>query len=147
MPLATPIAPASSLRCYDGKHVEIINYRRRRGAWCSGMPSPTHGADLKAAAIVDLRTLTGACGVALGDYARASAAADDQLKNRVLAAAEAAGEKIYHPDLRGAQKPDSEPTSRHQKFAVAASAALAPAAAFPQDLSPKTTLGHTSILP
>jgi leucyl aminopeptidase len=51
--------------------------------------------DLNAAAIVDLATLTGACGVALGEYAAGFWSSDDRLHRRVLDAAGVAGEMIW----------------------------------------------------
>src|SRR5439155_19853555 len=51
--------------------------------------------DLRAAAIIDLATLTGACGVALGDYAAGLWTSDDELKSKLLAASEKTGERMW----------------------------------------------------
>jgi len=49
----------------------------------------------KPAAVVDIATLTGACVVALGSVAAGLFCTDDQLRDRVLAAAEYTGERVW----------------------------------------------------
>jgi leucyl aminopeptidase len=51
--------------------------------------------DLKAAAIIDLATLTGACGIALGEYAAGFWSSDAVFHERVLDASKRAGERIW----------------------------------------------------
>jgi leucyl aminopeptidase len=94
MPGGNAYRPGDIITTYDGKHVEIIN-TDAEGRMVLADAIAYARRDLKAAAIVDLATLTGACGVALGDYAAGFWSSDGKLKNRVLAAADAAGEKIW----------------------------------------------------
>jgi len=133
MPAAT-LSPRDIITMYDGKHVEIIN-TDAEGRMVLGDASPSARRDLKAAAIVDLATLTGACGVALGDYAAGFWSSDDQLKDRVLAAARGGRPKktLAHADLRGARKPDQERRRRSSRISGGRLAALATAAAFLQE--------------
>ena len=49
----------------------------------------------RSAAIIDLATLTGACGVALGDYAAGFWSNDEAFGKSVRAAAEKAGERLW----------------------------------------------------
>ena len=51
--------------------------------------------DCRASAIVDLATLTGACVVALGDWAAGLWSTDDTLKNDLLAAAGRSGDRLW----------------------------------------------------
>ncbi|MCB0142742.1 MAG: hypothetical protein KDE50_22765, partial [Caldilineaceae bacterium] len=51
------------------------------------------------AAVVDLATLTGAVGVALGPHAAGLFANDDALKDALLAAADQSGERLWHLPL------------------------------------------------
>jgi leucyl aminopeptidase len=94
MPSGNAYRPGDIITMYDGKHVEIVN-TDAEGRMVLGDAIAYARRDLDAAAIVDLATLTGACGIALGDYAAGFFSNDDRLKNRVSAAAEAAGECIW----------------------------------------------------
>jgi leucyl aminopeptidase len=55
--------------------------------------------DTRPAAIIDLATLTGACKVALGDRIAGLMGNDDALIDKVRAAADAAGEMVWHLPL------------------------------------------------
>src|SRR5258708_30014963 len=82
------------VRTDGGKHVEIVN-TDAEGRVVLADAIAYARRDLGAAAIVDLATLTGACGVALGEYAAGFWSNDDKLRQRVLNAAAAAGEAIW----------------------------------------------------
>jgi len=56
-------------------------------------------SDARPAAIVDLATLTGACKVALGDRIAGLMGNDDELIGKVRAAADSAGEMVWHLPL------------------------------------------------
>ena len=56
-------------------------------------------SDARPAAIVDIATLTGACKVALGDRIAGLMGNDDELIDKVRAAADAAGEMVWHLPL------------------------------------------------
>ena len=94
MPGGGAYRPGDIITTYDGKHVEIIN-TDAEGRVVLADAIAYARLDCKAAAIIDLATLTGACGVALGDYAAGFFSNDDAFGKRVLAAAEKAGERIW----------------------------------------------------
>ncbi len=94
MPGSRAYRPGDIVTTYDGKHIEIVN-TDAEGRVVLADAIAYARRDLRAAAIVDLATLTGACGVALGDYAAGFWSSDDRLKERVLNAAAAAGERIW----------------------------------------------------
>jgi leucyl aminopeptidase len=95
MPGGNAYRPGDIVTTYDGKHIEIVN-TDAEGRVVLADAIAYARQDLKAAAIVDLATLTGACGVALGEYAAGFWSNDDQLRQRVLDAAETSGECIWH---------------------------------------------------
>jgi leucyl aminopeptidase len=94
MPGGNAYRPGDIITTYDGKHVEIVN-TDAEGRVVLADAIAYARKDCKAAAIVDLATLTGACGVALGDYAAGFWSSDDALGKSVLAAAERAGERLW----------------------------------------------------
>jgi leucyl aminopeptidase len=94
MPGGNAYRPGDIITTYDGKHVEIVN-TDAEGRVVLADAIAYARQDCGATAIVDLATLTGACGVALGDYAAGFWSNDDGLRNRVLTAAEQAGERLW----------------------------------------------------
>jgi len=94
MPSSTAYRPGDIVTTYDGKHVEIVN-TDAEGRVVLADAIAYARKDLRAAAIIDLATLTGACGVALGEHAAGFWSSDEELKSRVLAAADRAGERIW----------------------------------------------------
>ncbi|HSI15257.1 MAG TPA: leucyl aminopeptidase [Chthoniobacter sp.] len=94
MPSGNAYRPGDIVTTYDGKHIEIVN-TDAEGRVVLADAIAYARIDLKAAAIVDLATLTGACGVALGEYAAGFWSSDDKLRERMLAAAATAGEVIW----------------------------------------------------
>ena len=95
MPGGNAYRPGDIVTTYDGKHIEIVN-TDAEGRVVLADAIAYARQDLQAAAIVDLATLTGACGVALGEYAAGFWSNDDKLRQRVLDAAATAGESIWH---------------------------------------------------
>jgi len=95
MPGGNAYRPGDIITTYDGKHVEIVN-TDAEGRVVLADAIAYARMDMKAAAIVDLATLTGACGVALGEYAAGFWSNDGKLKDRVLTAAENVGERLWH---------------------------------------------------
>lgn len=95
MPGGNAYRPGDIVTTYDGKHIEIVN-TDAEGRVVLADAIAYARQDLQAAAIVDLATLTGACGVALGEYAAGFWSNDDKLRQRVLEAAAVAGESIWH---------------------------------------------------
>ena len=94
MPSGEAYRPGDIITTYDGKHIEIIN-TDAEGRVVLADAIAYARLDMKAAAIIDLATLTGACGVALGDYAAGFWSNDEAFGKSVRAAAEKAGERIW----------------------------------------------------
>lgn len=94
MPGANAYRPGDILTSYDGKTVEVLN-TDAEGRLILGDAIAYARKDLRARAIVDVATLTGACGVALGDSAAGLWSSDDRLREAVIAASEAAGERLW----------------------------------------------------
>jgi leucyl aminopeptidase len=94
MPDGDAYRPGDIITTYDGKHVEIVN-TDAEGRVVLADAIAYARKDCKAAAIIDLATLTGACGVALGEYAAGFFTNDETFGQRVRAAAERAGERLW----------------------------------------------------
>src|SRR5581483_836472 len=94
MPSSAAYRPGDIVTTYDGKHIEIVN-TDAEGRVVLADAIAYARKDLRAAAIIDLATLTGACGVALGDYAAGLWATDDDLRNALLSASEKTGERLW----------------------------------------------------
>ena len=94
MPSGGAYRPGDIVTTYDGKHIEIVNTDAEGRVILADAIAYARG-DAKAAAIIDLATLTGACGVALGDYAAGFWSNDEAFGRCVHAAAEKAGERIW----------------------------------------------------
>ncbi len=90
--------PGDILTTYDGQHIEIVNTDAEGRVVLADALAMARN-DFKAAAIVDLATLTGACGVALGDSAAGLWDNDEALGCAVLAASERAGERLWRMPL------------------------------------------------
>ena len=94
MPSGEAYRPGDIITTYDGKHIEIIN-TDAEGRVVLADAIAYARLDMKAEAIIDLATLTGACGVALGDYAAGFWSNDEAFGKSVRAAAEKAGERLW----------------------------------------------------
>ena len=86
--------PGDILTVYDGKRIEINN-TDAEGRVVLADAIGYARREFKPAAIVDLATLTGACVVALGDWAAGLWNTDDALRDRLLQAGEKAGERLW----------------------------------------------------
>jgi leucyl aminopeptidase len=94
MPGAAAYRPGDIVTCYDGRHVEIVN-TDAEGRMILADAIGFARRDLKAAAIVDIATLTGAVGVALGESAAGLWSSDDRLRDATLEAAKKSGERLW----------------------------------------------------
>ena len=94
LPSATAYRPGDIITTYDGKHVEIVN-TDAEGRVVLADAIAYARRDVKAAAIIDLATLTGACGVALGEYAAGLWSNAEAFHDRVKASSERAGERLW----------------------------------------------------
>jgi leucyl aminopeptidase len=94
MPSANAYRPGDIVTCYDGKTVEIVN-TDAEGRMLLADAIGFARRHFKARAIVDIATLTGACGVALGDSIAGLWSNDDALGQGVSAASKEAGEQTW----------------------------------------------------
>lgn len=94
MPGPGAYRPGDIVKTYDGKAIEIVN-TDAEGRIVLADALAFARRDLKAAALIDLATLTGACGVALGDAAAGLWSNDDSLRDQVTSAAAKAGERLW----------------------------------------------------
>ncbi len=85
--------PGDIVKAYDGKNIEIINTDAEGRVVLAD--AIAYARKEKAAAIIDICTLTGAIGVALGEYAAGLWSTSEALKAGVLAASAAAGERLW----------------------------------------------------
>ncbi len=86
--------PGDILTVYDGKQIEINN-TDAEGRVVLADAIGYARKELGAAAIIDLATLTGACVVALGDWAAGLWSTDEELKTRLLAASDRSGDRLW----------------------------------------------------
>ncbi len=94
MPGAAAYRPGDIVTTYDGKHIEIVN-TDAEGRVVLADAIAYARRDVKATAIIDLATLTGACCVALGEYAAGLFDNDESLRQSLLAASETTGERLW----------------------------------------------------
>ena len=86
--------PGDIVTVYDGRQIEINN-TDAEGRVVLADALGYAIKDCHAAAVVDLATLTGACVVALGEWAAGLWTTDDTLKNDLLAAAGRSGDRLW----------------------------------------------------
>ena len=94
MPSSNAFRPGDIVTCYDGKAVEIVN-TDAEGRVILGDAIAYARVDLRARAIVDIATLTGACGIALGDSAAGLWSNDDAVGATLQSASVDAGERLW----------------------------------------------------
>jgi leucyl aminopeptidase len=94
MPSATAYRPGDIVKTYDGTYIEVIN-TDAEGRMVLADAIGYARKDCDAAAIIDLATLTGACVVALGEYAAGLWSTSEKLKTGLLAASEKSGERLW----------------------------------------------------
>jgi leucyl aminopeptidase len=97
MPSGTAIRPGDVLRIRNGKTVEVLNTDAEGRLILADALSLA--SEEKPAAVIDLATLTGACMVALGDKIAGLMGNDDEWVTEVKAAADRAGEPVWHLPL------------------------------------------------
>ncbi len=97
MPGGRAIKPGDILTTLSGKTVEVQNTDAEgRLILADGLAYATR---YKPAAIIDIATLTGACAVALGQFAIGMMGNDDSLKQRIQQAGLRAGERVWEMPL------------------------------------------------
>ncbi|TVQ83987.1 MAG: leucyl aminopeptidase [Chromatiaceae bacterium] len=89
--------PGDIVRSMSGQTIEILNTDAEgRLILCDAL---TYCERFEPALVVDMATLTGACVVALGRHASGLFTADDELATELLAAGEAAGDRLWRMPL------------------------------------------------
>src|SRR2546427_8069263 len=97
MPGGRAIKPGDILTTLSGKTVEVQNTDAEgRLILADGLAYATR---YKPAAIIDVATLTGACSVALGQFAIGMLGNNDALKSRIQNAGHRAGERVWEMPL------------------------------------------------
>lgn len=94
MPSATAYRPGDIVRTYSGVQVEVVN-TDAEGRMVLADALAWVREKYKPEAIVDLATLTGACGVALGEHMAGLWSNDVPLLNHMSEAAREAGERVW----------------------------------------------------
>jgi leucyl aminopeptidase len=97
MPGGGAYKPGDVLRTMSGKTIEILNTDAEGRLILSD--ALTYACKYKPAVIVDIATLTGACGIALGAEASGMLGTDDRLKERLRLAGEQTGERLWEMPL------------------------------------------------
>lgn len=94
LPSASSYRPGDIVTAYDGTHIEIIN-TDAEGRIILADAIAFARRKLRPAAIIDAATLTGACGVALGEHAAGLWSNDEALLQNLQTASDRAGERLW----------------------------------------------------
>ncbi len=97
MPSGSAYKPGDVLRTMSGKTIEVLNTDAEGRLILSD--ALAYACRYKPAAIIDIATLTGACRIALGQEASGMLGNNDKLKERVKAAGERTGERVWELPL------------------------------------------------
>jgi leucyl aminopeptidase len=97
LPGGNAFKPGDVLELHSGKTVEIVTTDAEGRLILADALS--YARRYEPAAVVDCATLTGACYVALGDYASGLMGNDDALISEIQTAGEASGERAWHLPL------------------------------------------------
>jgi leucyl aminopeptidase len=98
MPSGTAVRPGDVIRHYGGRTVEVLN-TDAEGRLVLADALAYGISELDPDYVVDLATLTGAIGIALGKRTAGLFANDDKLASALLSAAESAGERFWRMPL------------------------------------------------
>lgn len=144
MPSGTAYRPGDIITMRSGVTVEIVN-TDAEGRMVLGDAIHLAREDYKASRIINLATLTGACGVALGDAAAGMWSNDEAFKNQVIAAADGAGERIWPMPSFPAYSERIRSKVAHIKNSGGRLGGACTAAAFLQVFAGKTPWAHLDI--
>ena len=97
MPSGSAYKPGDVLRTMSGQTIEILSTDAEGRLILAD--ALTYACTYKPAVIVDIATLTGACGVALGTEATGMLGTDDRFKQMIRAAGEKTGERVWEMPL------------------------------------------------
>jgi leucyl aminopeptidase len=146
MPSATAYRPGDIVETYDGTFVEVIN-TDAEGRMVLADALAYARKDCKAAAMVDLATLTGACVVALGVYAAGLWSTSDGLQKALLAASEETGERLWPMPLYEEYTEQIRSEVAAIKNAAGRPGGACTAAAFLKTFAGETPWAHLDIAP
>ncbi len=97
MPGGRATKPGDIVKTMSGQTVEILNTDAEgRLILCDAL---SYAARYKPSTVIDIATLTGACVIALGHVATGLFANDDALAREIIAAGEAAHDRVWHLPL------------------------------------------------
>lgn len=94
MPSAAAYRPGDIVKTYDGTYIEVIN-TDAEGRMVLADAIAYARKDCRAKAVIDLATLTGACVVALGEYAAGLWSTSENLQAALMAASAKTGERLW----------------------------------------------------
>ena len=97
MPSGSAYKPGDVLRTLSGQTIEILNTDAEGRLILSD--ALTYACKYKPAVIIDIATLTGACGIALGSEAIGMLGTDDRLKQKMRVAGDKTGERVWELPL------------------------------------------------
>jgi len=97
MPSGSAYKPGDVLRTMSGQTIEVLSTDAEGRLILSD--ALTYACTYRPAVIVDIATLTGACGIALGNVATGMLGTDDRFKQKMRAAGEKTGERVWEMPL------------------------------------------------
>ena len=143
MPSGRALKPGDIVKSMAGRTIEILNTDAEGRLILSD--AITYARRLGATEVIDLATLTGAVSIALGTINAAVLGTDDALVERIVAAARAAGERLWrlplHPEYREMVKSDVADI----KNSAGRAAATITAAHFLREFAEETPWAHLDI--
>lgn len=97
LPDGNAYRPGDVIRSFSGKTIEVVSTDAEGRLLLAD--ALAYARRFKPTAVIDIATLTGACSVALGDKAIGMLGTDVSLKERIRAAGEATGERVWELPL------------------------------------------------
>jgi leucyl aminopeptidase len=97
MPSGSAYKPGDVLRTLSGQTIEVLNTDAEGRLILSD--ALAYACRYKPAVIIDIATLTGACGIALGNEASGMLGNNDALKRKIREAGETTGERVWELPL------------------------------------------------
>jgi leucyl aminopeptidase len=140
MPGGGAIKPGDVLRAMNGKTIEVINTDAEGRLILSDGISYARSLDLSP--IIDIATLTGAIGVALGDQAVGVMSNDQATADRIIAAGKRAGERLWQMPLYDEYKEQIKSDVADMKNTGGRPAGALTAAMFLKEFAEETPWAH-----
>jgi leucyl aminopeptidase len=97
LPGGSALKPGDIIQSLSGQTIEVVNTDAEGRLILAD--ALTYAQRFKPAAVIDLATLTGACKIALGDHVIGMLGNDSALKERIRAAGELTGERVWELPL------------------------------------------------